>query len=86
MIHYKLVKITMDKPDLAKIIIDVVVCYHYLFNSIMTDGGFLFILNVWSLLSYFLDIKRRLSISPNCWPDQKVEYYHESLPKSLCQL
>ena len=42
MVHYKLVKITIDAPGLAEVIIDMVVCHHGLPNLIVTDRGSLF--------------------------------------------
>ena len=42
MIHYKPVKITINAPGLAKVIIDVVVCHHGLPDSIVTDKSSLF--------------------------------------------
>ena len=44
MVYYKLVKITIDTPGLAKVIINVVVRYHGLTNLIVTDRVLLFIL------------------------------------------
>ena len=61
MVHYEPVKITIDAPGLAKVIINVVVRHHGLPDSIITDWGSLFSSKLWSLLCYFLDIKRRLS-------------------------
>ena len=61
MVHYKPVKVTINTPGLAEIIIDVVVRHHGLPDSIVTDQGFLFTSKFWSLLCYFLGIKRRLS-------------------------
>ena len=60
-IHYKPVKITIDAPGLAEVIIDVVVCHHVLPNSIVTDRSFLFTSKFWSSLCYFFGIKQRLS-------------------------
>ena len=37
MVHYKPVKITLDAPGLAEVIIDVVVRHHGLPDSIVTD-------------------------------------------------
>ena len=37
MVHYKLVKITINAPSLAKVIFDVMVWHHSLLNSIITD-------------------------------------------------
>ena len=63
MVHYKPVKITLDGPGLAKVIIDVVVRHHNLPDSIITNWGSLFTSKFWSLLCYFLGIKQRLSIA-----------------------
>lgn len=48
-------------PDLAEVIIDVVVFYHGVLESIVTDQGLLFTSKFWSLLCYFLGIKKMLS-------------------------
>ena len=61
MVYYKLVKITMNAPGLAEVILDVIVQHHGLPDSIVTDKGSLFTSKFWSLLCYFLDIKRRFS-------------------------
>ena len=61
MLHYNPVKITIDGPGLAKVIIDVLVWYHGLLDSIVTNRGLLFTLKFWSSLCYFFGIKRRLS-------------------------
>ena len=61
MVHYEPVKITIDAPGLAEVIIDVVVRHHGLPDSIITDRGSLFTSKFWSSLCYFLGIKRRLS-------------------------
>ena len=37
MMNYKLMKITIDAPGLAEIIIDIVILYHGLPDSIITD-------------------------------------------------
>ena len=61
MVHYKLVKVTINTPDLAEIIIDVVVRYLGLPDSIVTDQASLFTSKFWLLLCYFLSIKQKLS-------------------------
>ena len=61
MVHYKLIKVTINAPGLAEVIIDVVVRHHGLADSIITDWGSLFTSKFWSLLCYFLGIKQRLS-------------------------
>ena len=59
--HYEPVKITIDGPGLAEVIIDIVIRHHGLPNSIITNRGFLFTSKLWSSLYYFLGIKRKLS-------------------------
>ena len=58
MVYYEPVKITIDTPRLAEVIIDVVVQYHGLSNSFISDRRALFTFKFWSLLYYFLSIKR----------------------------
>ena len=59
-VHYKPVKITINALDIAKVIINIVVWYHDLFNSTITDSSSLFTSKFWSSLCYFIGIKRRL--------------------------
>ena len=63
MVHYKLVKVTIDAPGLAKFIINMVIRHHGLPGLIVTNRGLLFTLKFWSLLCYFLGVKWRLSIA-----------------------
>ena len=42
MVHYKPVKVTIDAPGLAEVIIDMVVQYHDLPDSIISDQGAIF--------------------------------------------
>ena len=60
MVHYEPVKVTINAPGLAKVIIDVVVWHHGLLDSIVSDRGSLFTSKFWSSLCYFVGIKRRL--------------------------
>ena len=62
-VYYKSVKITINAPNLAEVIIDVMVRHHGLPNSIITDQSFLFTSKFRFLLYYFLEIKRKLSIA-----------------------
>ncbi len=57
-VYYKPVKITIDIPVRAKVIINIVVSYYNIYKSIIIDYNLLFILKFWSLLYYFLDIKK----------------------------
>ncbi len=61
MVHYEPVKIMIDVPSLTEVIIDVVVRHHGVSKSIVTDRDSLFTSKFWSLLCYFLGIKRKLS-------------------------
>ncbi len=44
MVHYELVKIMIDVPGLAEVIIDIVMRYHRVSASIVMDQDLLFIL------------------------------------------
>ena len=50
MVYYKPVKVTIDAPGLAEVIIDVAVRHHGLPDSIVTNRGSLFTSKFWSLL------------------------------------
>ena len=61
MVQYESVQITITAPTLAKVILNVVVRYHSLPKSIVSDRGLVFSSKFWSSLCYFLSIKWRLS-------------------------
>ncbi len=61
MVYYKPVKVTINASSLAEVIIDMVVRHHGVPESIVTDRGSLFTSKLWSLLCYFLGIKKKLS-------------------------
>ena len=61
MVHYELVKVTINAPELTDVIIDMVVWHHGLPNSIVTNRGSVFTSKFWSSLCYFFEVKRRLS-------------------------
>ncbi len=61
MVHYVPVKVTIDAPGLAEVIIDVVVHHHGVPESIVTNRGSLFSSKFWYLLCYFVGINRKLS-------------------------
>ena len=63
MVYYEPVKVTIDTLSFAEIIINVIVRHQGLLDSIVIDQGSLFTSKFWSLLCYFLGIKRRLSIA-----------------------
>lgn len=62
MVYYKFVKVIIDIPSLAKVIINMIVHYHSIFQSIFANQGLLFISKFLFSLCYFLDITRKLSI------------------------
>ena len=63
MVYYEPIKIIINALGLAKVILDVVVQYHDLSNSIVSYKDLLLISKFWSLLYYFLSIKQRLLIT-----------------------
>ena len=73
MVHYQPVKVTIDAPSLADVIIDVVVRHHGLPLPIVTNRGSLFTSKFWSSLCYFLGIKQRVSIVFNPQTDGQTE-------------
>lgn len=62
-VHYEPVKVIINALSQAEIIINVVVRHHQVLESIVMDQALLFTLKFWSLLYYFLVIKRKLSIT-----------------------
>lgn len=60
-VYYKLDKVTINAPKLAKVIIKIVVQYYDLLSSFISDCKAIFTFNFWSLLYYFFGIKRQLS-------------------------
>ena len=79
MVHYKPVKITLDASGLAKVIIDMVIRQHGLPDLIVTDQGFLFTSKFWSLLCYFLGIKRRFSTTFHPQTDGQTERQNSTM-------
>ena len=61
MVYYKLVKITINTPGLAQVIIDIAVWHHGLPNSIVINRSSVFTSKFWSLLCYIFGINQRLS-------------------------
>ena len=73
MIYYKLVKVTIDAHGLAEVIIDMVVGYHGLPDSIVSRCGSVFTSKFWSSLYYFPGIKQRLSTTLHPLMDGQTE-------------
>ena len=63
MIHYKVIKTTIDISGLAEVIINVMIRYYGLSDEIISDRSLLSIFGCWFLLYQFLDIKHELSIT-----------------------
>ena len=72
-VYYKSIKISINALGLPKVIINVVVNHYDLPNSIVTNQGLFFTSKFWLLLSYFLDIKQKLSIAFYLQIDKKTE-------------
>ena len=83
MVYYKPVKVTINAPGLAEVIIDAVVRYHGLPESIVTDRGLLFTSKFWSSLCYFLGIKRRLSTAFHPQTDRQTERQNSTMEAYL---
>ena len=73
MVYYEPVKVIIDAPGLAEVILDVVVRHHGLPDSIVTDRGSLFTSKFWSLPCYFLGVKQRLSTAFHPQTDGQTE-------------
>ena len=83
MVHYEPVKVTIDAPGLAEVIIDVVVRHHGLPDSIVTNRGSLFTSKFWSSLCYFLGIKWRLSTAFHPQTDGQTERQNSTIEAYL---
>ena len=79
MIDWKSVKITIDISELAEVILDMVVGHHDLFNSIVLNKDWLFILKFWSSLYYFLKIKQRLSTTFHLQTNGQTEWQNSTI-------
>ena len=56
-VNYEPIKITINAPGLAKVIINLVIQYHSFPNFIISDWKAIFIFKFWFLLYYFFGIK-----------------------------
>ena len=83
MVHYEPIKITIDAPGFAEVIINVIVRHHGLLNSIVTNRGSLFTSKFWSLLCYFLGIKRRLSTAFHSQTDGQTKRQNSTMEAYL---
>ena len=83
MVYHEPVKITINAQGLVEGIINVVVRQHGQPNPIMTDQGSLFTSKFWSLLCYFLDIKRRLSTTFHLQTDGQTKRQNSTIKAYL---
>ena len=83
MVHYEPVKVTIDAPGLADVIIDVVMRYHGLPNLIVSDRGSVFTLKFWSSLCYYLKIKRKLSTAFHSQTDGQTKTQNSTMEAYL---
>ena len=83
MVHYEPVKVTIDAPGLAEVIIDMVVRHHGLPDSIVSDRGSVFTSKFWSSLCFFLGIKRRLSTAFHPQTDGQTERQNSTMEAYL---
>ena len=83
MVYYEPVKVTINAPGLAEVIIDMVVRHHGLPNLIITNRGLLFASKFWSSLCYFLDIERRLSTAFYPQTDGQTERQNSTMEAYL---
>ena len=84
MVHYKLVKVTIDAPGPAEVIIDMVVQHHGLPDSIISDWGAIITSKFWSLLCYFLGIKQRLSTMFYPQTNKQTEQQNSTMEAYFC--
>lgn len=59
MVYYKPIKVLIDAPSLTEVIIDIVIRYYSLPNSIISDQGPIFNSKFWFSQCYFLGIKQK---------------------------
>ena len=83
MVYYKLVKVTINALCLVKVIINVVVRYHRLQDSIIIDQRLLLILKFWLLLCYFLGIKQKLFINFHPQIDDQIKKQNNTMEEYL---
>ena len=83
MVHYEPVKVIIDAPGLAEVIINVVVCHHGLPDSIVSDRKSVFTSKFWSSLCYFLGIKQKLSTAFHPQTDGQTERQNSTMEAYL---
>ncbi len=83
MAHYIAVDKTLDAEQFAQVLIENLVRYHGLPDSIVTDRGSLFTSQFWSSLAYFLGVRRRLSTAFHPQTDGQTERQNSTMEQYL---
>ncbi len=81
--NYEQVLTTLDHEQIAKILIEEVIKYHSLRDSIVTDQRSLFTSKFWSSFCYYLNIKRRLSTAFHLKTDGQTEKENSTMKADL---
>lgn len=82
--YYKPVKNIIDVVGLAKIIINVVVIYYDLPESIISNRGLLLTSKFWSSPCYFFDIKWKLSTVLHLQIDNPINRQKSIMKVDIC--
>lgn len=83
MAHYIPVDKTLDAEQFAQVLIENLIRYHGLPDSIVSDRGSLFTSQFWSSLAYFLGVKRRLSTAFHPQTDGQTERQNSTMEQYL---
>ena len=83
MVYYEPVKVTINAPSLAEVIIDVLVHHHRVPESIVINQDLLFTSKFWSLLCYFLGIKKKLLTAFHSQMDGQIERQNSTMEAYL---
>ena len=73
-VHYIPVQVTINILGLVEVIIDMIIRYYGLLDSIISDCKAIFMFKFWSLLCYFLGIKRWFSTTLHSQIDGQTEH------------
>ena len=83
MVPYEAIKITINALGIAEVKIDMIVYYHSLPHSIISDKGFLFISKFWSSLCYFFGIKWQLFTAFHPQTDEQTKRQNSTMEAYL---
>ena len=80
-IHYKLVKVTINIPDLVEVIFNIVFRYYSILDSVISISDLVFTSKFGLSLYYFFDIKCQLFINFYSQTDGLNKYYNSIIKK-----